>query len=618
MSSIVDIAVPNVGISGRSLMQIAVLIEFPEFTSLIFTLVACGVLPKYWLIYLPHFYINPIFLRRMKKYQIGVGVLSRLLSLPGQHFVLHRHNFLITFQQTFFRINLNAILPKLQLMNSFGFASIHDFLRLLEQTSQTLSLEMQISSSFALIVNRHSSLFTSLSQFIPFRNELQILRGRFDWLQRSPGSDPQMFFSIVNLMIEAWNPSQRWMYNGRNLFCILLLIMDPAFLPEFRLDEIESAMRSILSGGDPFLFPTYLNLPFIFFLQRSEFYEELKRMAPEHPDFAALETMTLSDLLKGCGTFENLSRFMNLSPYRMGQSTFRWNIPNTFEILGKCFSSREFCYHHALLDNGCISMTIMMYHSFLEFYERFCLPLHLLFHQEPDFRMSLDITYVPYKRIRDILFRIFPAFLMKMDIGQKFIFVSNGGEVIQRPHLLLAYFQMYSYPNLGHLTDARKMEMIVENLHAFSSQDSRTLLREYTKMFHWTVNNQLMPCLFSMFLVNMFCENVPKFLKELGMNLSSPPAYLSPVHSMQKLLANINIVSETLGMPQLTNFSSFVEQAEYNRRLPTGFEQYLIHEITGLIVPSNFRGSLLQDNLQLEIRCERRPSLWEILFWGIV
>ena len=106
--------------------------------------------------------------------------------------------------------------------------------------------------------------------------------------------------------------------------------------------------------------------------------------------------------------------------------------------------------------------------------------------------------------------------------------------------------------------------------------------------------------------------------KELGLDLNAPPAYLSPVHSMKELLANINIVSERLGMPQLTDFSSFVEQAECNRKLPIGIEQYFLREITDLIVPSNFKGSLLQANLQLQIRRERRPSLWEILFWGIL
>jgi hypothetical protein len=208
---------------------------------------------------------------------------------------------------------------------------------------------------------------------------------------------------------------------------------------------------------------------------------------------------------------------------------------------------------------------------------------------------------------------------MKLDIDQTFTFVSNGGEVIQGPYLLLAYFQiMYSNPNSGYLTEARRMEMIAERLHKISSQNPRTLLCEYMKMFHWVAINQLMPCLFSMFLVNMFCENVPKFLKELGLDLNAPPAYLSPVHSMQKLLENINIVSERLGMPQLTDFDSFVDQVEYNKEVPLGIEQYFLREITGQIGSSNFKGSLLQDNLQLEIRCERRPSLWEIIFWGIL
>jgi hypothetical protein len=612
-NSLVSAAAPNSRITDvATLMWISALIGLPQFPSLVLMLVVCGVLPEHWMIHLPHFFVDHRLLTRIRLCRLGYRLFDNFLVLPGLNsFAFSRHFRLNEFWRRYCRRTLGHLLPP-----AFEFGSFREFLRLHDQISQTLSHTMKIPS--ALIVSRFPNLFTNLCQLESFRTETRILRERFGWLHQSPASNSQMFFSIINLMIERWNPSHRWMYNCRNLFFILLLIMDPTFLPEFRLDEIESAMRSILYGGDPSFFSTYLNVPFIFFLQQSKFYDKLKRRAPGHPYFAAFEGMTLSNVLKGCGTFQDLSRFVNMSAANMKPSTFRWNVPDTFEIFGNSFNPSEFCYNRALLDNGCITISIMIYHSFLEHYERFNLPLHLLFHQAPDFRMSIDIAYVPYKRIRDILFRIFPAFLMKMDIGQTFTFVSNGGEIIQGPHLLLAYFQMYSHPNSNYQTEARKMEMIAERLRIFSSKNTKILLYEYTQMFHWVSKNQLMPSLFSMFLVNMFCENVPKFLKELGLDLNAPPAYLSPVHSMKELLANINIVSERLGMPQLTDFSSFVEQAECNRKLPIGIEQYFLREITDLIVPSNFKGSLLQANLQLQIRRERRPSLWEILFWGIL
>lgn len=616
MSSVFLARAPNCGITDpHVLMQIASFLKLQQFPSLVLMLVVCGILPEYWMIYLQHFFVDHYFLTRIRLFKLRARVFGKFLFMSDLNsFPLSRnHQYEVEFQRKFCRSYLRYILPPASDFNSFC-----ELLMLYNQTSLALSQTINIPS--ALIVSRFPDLFTSLCQLRSFRVEVKILRDRFSWLHWSPYSNSKMFFSIINLMTEAWNPTHRWMYNGRNLFCILLLLMDPSFFPEFRLEEIESAMRSILSGGDPSLFRTYLNVPFIFFLQQSEFYEELKRNAPAA--FAALETMTLSDVLGGCGTFHDLSRFMNLSPNRMRlhtfQHTFRWNIPNTFEILGNCFESREFCHHHALLEYGYIKMTIMIYNSFLNFYERFCLPLHLLFHQEPDFRMSLDIAYVPYKCIRDIVFMIFPAFLMKMDIGQTFTFVSNEGDRIQEPHLLLAYFQvMYLNPNSGDLTEAKKMEMISERSRKNSSQDPRNTLREYTKMFEWAASNQLMPCFFSMFLVDMFRKNVPKFLKELGMDLNTPPAYLSPDHSMQKLLEQINIISERLGMPQLTNFDSFVEQAGYNRILPAGIEQYFLREITDQIDPSSFEGPQLMDNLRLEMISSEmilsRPTLDKII-----
>lgn len=612
--SLFSYAVPNCRITDPAiLIWISALIGMPQFSSLVLMLVVCGVFPEHWMIYLPHFFLDRHFLKRIHLYRLGTRLFDNLLVLPGclnPFDVLCRHRYLNVFWERCCRRDLKSILPP-----AFDVASFRELLRLNNQISQTLSQTIKIPS--ALIVSRLPNLFTSLCQLKSFRTEIKILRKRFDWLHRSPASNPQMFYSIIKMMIDTWNPSNRWMRNDMDLFLILLLLMDPTFLPDSLFGEIERNMRSILCGGKSSFFPTYLNVSFIFFLQQSEFYEELKRKDPRHPDFAALERMTLADVLDGCGTFRDLSRFMNISPYHMGPTTFRWNIPNTFEILGNCFNPRTFCFHRELIDDTHIIMCIMMYHSFLAFYERFCLPLQLLFHQEPYFRMSMmsiDIAYVPYQRIREFLFMIFPAFLMKMDIDQKFIFASYGGEVIQRPHLLLAYFQvMYSNPNSGYLTEERKMEMIMENLHAFSSQDPRTLLHEYTRMFDWTAINQLQPCLFSMFLVNMFCKNVPKFLKELGLDLNAPPAYLSPVHSMKELLSRINIVSEMLGMPQLTDFSSFVEQTEYNRRLKNGPEQHLLREITDQIVPSSFKGPQLRANLQLEMRCELRPTLDEII-----
>jgi hypothetical protein len=612
-NSLVSAVVPlNCGITNTdTLMWISALIGLPQFPSLVLMLAVCGVLPEHWMIYLPHFFVDHRLLTRIRLCNLGYRLFDKFLVLPDLNsFSKSRHLYLTKFSKRFCGRTWGRLLPP-----AFKFESFREFLGLHNQISQTLSDTMNISSP--LIVNRFPDLFTNRCQLASFWIEIRILRDRFSWLRWSSSSNSKMFFSIVSLMLEAWDPSHRWVYNGPNIFCILLLLMDPSFFPESRLEEIESAMRSILSGGDPSLFQTYLNVPFKSILQHSVFYQELKRNAPGHQDLLVLETMTLSDVLSKCGTFHDLSKFTDLSAYHMALSIFRWNIPNTFEILGNCFNPRSILFHRELIDDTHIIMCIMMYHSFLAFYERFCLPLQLLFHQEPDFRMSMmsiDIAYVPYQRIREFLFMIFPAFLMKMDIGQTFSFVSNEGDRIQGPHLLLAYFQiMYSNPNSDYLTEEKKMEMIVENLHAFSSQDPKTLLREYTRMFDWTASNQLMPCLFSMFLVNMFCKNVPKFLKELGLDLNAPPAYLSPVHSMKELLSRINIVSKMLGMPQLTDFSSFVEQTEYNWRLPNGPEQHLLREITDLIVPSSFKGPQLRANLQLEMRCELRPTLDEII-----
>jgi hypothetical protein len=389
--------------------------------------------------------------------------------------------------------------------------------------------------------------------------------------------------------------------------------MDPSFFPESCLEEIESAIRSILSGGDPSLFQTYLNVPFISFLQNSYFYQELKRNAPGHQDLLVLETMTLSDVLRKCGTFHNLSKFTDLSAYHMGLSEFQWNIPKTFEFLGKCFTSRSILFHRKIVNYTHIIMLIMMYHSFLEYYERFCLPLNLLFHQEPDFSMStIDIAYVPFQRVRCVLFKIFPAFLMKMDMERTFAFVSSEGDRIQIPHLLLAYFKiMYSNPNSGRLTEAEKKKMIL--MYPSTDLSIKSLFYEYSQMFDWAASNHLMPCCFSMFLVDMFLKNVPIILKELGFDLSAPSAYLSPVHSMRILLNRINMVSNMLRLPQFTTFDSFIKTSKYNRRLPPWIEQYFLNEYTKDIDHSDFKGSRLRANLQLEMRCELRPTLDEII-----
>ena len=621
MNPLICAAVPDCRINDANMLrQIASFYSLHQFPSLVLMLFVCGVLPENWMIYLPHFFVDQNFLTRIRLFKLRSRVFGNFLVLSNFRIrEKTKSDYLSEFERKCCRGYLKPILPQ-----TSNFGSFRELLRLHNQTSCALSQTINIPS--ALIVSRFPALFTNLCQLISFRSKIKILRERFGWLHQSPSSNPQMFCSIIKMMIEAWDPSHRWMYNDPNLFCILLillLLMDPSFFPEFRLDQIERVMRYILYGGDPSHFQTYLNVPFIFFLQRSNFYEKLKIKAPQYQYFAsyfaALETMTLSDVLDGCGTFKNLSTFMNLSPHRMGLRKFQWNIPNTFEIFGNCFDSRSILFHRELIDDTHIIICIMMHHSFLEFYERFCLPLHLHFHQEPNFMMSMmsiDITYVPYKRIRDVVLMIFPPFLMKMGIDQTLAFVSNEGDRIHGPHLLLAYFQvMHLNPNSGDLTEAKKMEMISGRLREISSQDPRIILQEYTRMFEWAASNQLMPCLFSMFLVNMFCENVPKFLTELGLDLNAPPAYLSlsPVQSMRKLLERINIISKRLGMSQLTDFDSFVEQAAYNRRLPTGIEKYFRRVITDEIVPSSFKGPRLRDNLRLERRREIRPTLDDVI-----
>lgn len=601
---------PNCEITDAdTLMWISALIGFPQFPSLVLMLAVCGVLPEHWMIYLPHFFVDHRLLTRIRLCNLGSRLFDKFLVLPGLNsFSKSRHFYLKQFSKNFCRMTFGRLLPP-----AFKFKSFREFLGLHNQISKTLSHTINISSP--LIVNRFPDLFNNLCQLVSFRTEIRILRDRFSWLHWSSSSNSKMFFSIVSLMLEAWDPSHRWVYNGPNIFCILLLLMDPSFFPESRLEEIESAMRSILSGGDPSLFPTYLNVPFRSFLQHSVFYQELKRNAPGHQDLLVLETMTLSDILRKCGTFHNLSKFTDLSAYHMDLSRFQWNLPNTFEFLEKSFTSRSILFNRKLVNNTHIIMFIMMYHSFLEYYERFCLPLNLLFHQEPNFSISkIDIAYVPYQRIRGVLLRIFPPFLMEMDMERTFAFVSSEGDRIQIPHLLLAYFKvMYSNPNSGSLTEAEKMKMILMYPSTNRSIGSGSLIFEYIKMFNWAVSNYLMPCCFSMFLVDMFLKNVPIFLKELGVDLSTPSAYLSPVHSMRILLNQINMVSHILRLPQFTTFESFIKTSKIIQRSPPLIEQYFLNEYTKDIVPSSFKGSKLRDNLGLEMMPGSRPTIDRII-----
>ena len=210
-------------------------------------MVCHGVLPEHWMIYLPHFFVDHRLLTRIRLCNLGSRLFDNFLVLPGLNsFAFSRDLYIKDFSRRYWRMTLGHILPP-----AFNF---REFLRLHDQISQTLSHTMSIPS--ALIVNQFPDLFTNLCQLRSLRNEIRFLRDRFSWLHWSSTSNSKMFFSIVSLMLEAWDPSHRWMYNGPNIFCILLLLMDPSFFPESRLEEIESAMRSILSGGDPSLFQT--------------------------------------------------------------------------------------------------------------------------------------------------------------------------------------------------------------------------------------------------------------------------------------------------------------------------------------------------------------------------